>query len=204
MSKKEFLFKLILIGSSNVGKTSIIKQLISQEFNDNFISTIGVHFYTKKLFINDKKIEFLIWDTAGLEKFKSVTKNYYKTSNVCIIVFDVTDKQSFEDVFEWLNFYKENCNENNNKIFLFGNKIDKNLERSVNAEDIDDFCKRNNLIYYETSAKDGKNINDVFRNVGKKLIEEINDDRKNIEKENNNNINLNNEKNEENEKFFCC
>lgn len=199
MSKN--LFKLILIGSSNVGKTSIIKQLTSQEFNDNFISTIGVHFYTKNLIINDKKIEFLIWDTAGVEKFKSVTKNYYKTSN--IIVFDVTDKQSFEDVFEWLNFYKENCNENNNKIFLFGNKIDKNLERSVNAEDVDDFCKRNNLIYYETSAKDGKNINDVFRNVGKKLIEEFNDG-KNIEKENNNNLNLNNKQNEENEKFFCC
>ena len=202
MSKN--LFKLILIGSSNVGKTSIIKQLTSQEFNDNFISTIGVHFYTKNLIIDDKKIEFLIWDTAGLEKFKSVTKNYYKTSNVCIIVFDVTDKQSFEDVFEWLNFYKENCNENNNKIFLFGNKIDKNLERSVNVEDVDDFCKRNNLIYYETSAKDGKNINDVFKNIGKKLIEEFNDDGKNIEKENNNNLNLNNKQNEENEKFFCC
>ena len=199
MSKN--LFKLILIGSSNVGKTSIIKQLTSHEFNDNFISTIGVHFYTKNLLIDDKKIQFLIWDTAGVEKFKSVTKNYYKTSNVCIIVFDVTDKQSFEDVFEWLNFYKENCNENNNKIFLFGNKIDKNLERSVNAEDVDDFCKRNNLIYYETSAKDGKNINDVFKNVGMKLIEEFNDGN---EKENNNNLNLNNKQNEENEKFFCC
>ena len=201
MSKN--LFKLILIGSSNVGKTSIIKQLTSNEFNDNFISTIGVHFYTKNLLIDDKKIQFLIWDTAGVEKFKSVTKNYYKTSNVCIIVFDVTDKQSFEDVFEWLNFYKEYCCENNNKIFLFGNKIDKNLERSVNAEDVDDFYKRNNLIYYETSAKDGKNINDVFKNIGKKLIEDVNDG-KNIEKENNNNLNLNNEKNDENEKLFCC
>ena len=203
MLKKEFLFKLILIGSSNVGKTSIIKQLISQEFNDNFISTIGVHFYTKKLFIDDKKIEFLIFDTAGIEKFKSVTKNYYKNCNNCIIVFDVTDKQSFEDVFEWFKFYKENCSNENNKIFLFGNKIDKKFERSVNAEEIDDFCKRNNLIYYETSAKDGKNINDVFKNIGKKLIEDVNDG-KNIEKENNNNLNLNNEKNDENEKLFCC
>ena len=199
MSKKEFLFKLILIGSSNVGKTSIIKQLTSQEFNDNFISTIGVHFYTKKLFIDDKKIEFLIFDTAGIEKFKSVTKNYYKNCNVCIIVFDVTDKQSFEDVFEWFKFYKENCSKENNKIFLFGNKIDKKFERSVNAEEIDDFCKRNNLIYYETSAKDGKNINDVFKNVGKKLIENVNDGN---EKENN--INLNNEKNEEIKIFCCC
>ena len=81
---------------------------------------------------------------------------------------------------------------------MFGNKIDKKFERSVNAEEIDDFCKRNNLIYYETSAKDGKNINDVFKNVGKKLIENVNDGN---EKENN--INLNNEKNEE-IKFFCC
>ena len=126
MSKN--LFKLILIGSSNVGKTSIIKQLTSQEFNDNFISTIGVHFYTKNLIIDDKKIEFLIFDTAGIEKFKSITKNYYKNCNVCIIVFDVTDKQSFEDVFEWFKFYKENCSNENNKIFLFGNKIDKKFE----------------------------------------------------------------------------
>ena len=118
-----------------------------------------------------------------------------------MIVFDVTDKQSFEDVFEWLNFYKEYCCENNNKIFLFGNKIDKKFERSVNANDVDDFCKKNNLIYYETSAKDGKNINDVFKNVGMKLIEEFNDGN---EKENNNNLNLNNKQNEENEKFFCC
>jgi len=133
-----------------------------------------------------------------IEKFKSVTKNYYKNCNVCIIVFDVTDKQSFEDVFEWFEFYKENCsNENNNKIFLFGNKIDKKFERSVNANDVDDFCKKNNLIYYETSAKDGKNINDVFKNVGMKLIENVNDGN---EKEN---LNLNDEKNEE-IKFFCC
>ena len=220
MSKKEYkyLFKIILIGSSNVGKTSIIKHYISNDFSENYQSTIGIDFYTKNLIIDENTIKLQIWDTAGLEKFRSLTKNYYKGCHACIIVFDVTNRNSFEDVFEWMNFYKENCNNNNyenanNNIILIGNKIDKTFERCVDAEDVENFCMRNNLVYYETSAKDGQNINKVFKIIGNKLYEGFKDgvvEGKVFESENYNKDNLmyssiiNNKENEKKKKFKYC
>ena len=109
----DYLFKLIIVGDSNVGKTNIMSKYIRDQFNFNSKSTIGVEFGTKILTIDNKKIKAQIWDTAGQERYKSITSAYYKTAAVCILVYDITRKTSFEELKNyWVNEVKANASPN--------------------------------------------------------------------------------------------
>ena len=169
-SKYEYLFKIILIGNSGVGKSSIMQRYMKQTFNSNYKITIGVDFLMKSLKINDQIVKLQVWDTAGQEKYRSMISSYYRGAHVALIVFDLTSHTSFEDLPLWNeNFYKNGPEQKN--TILIGNKKDLVEERQVTQEEAELFSQTNNMIYFETSAKEGNNIDYVFNYTDEKLLE---------------------------------
>ena len=169
-SKYEYLFKIILIGNSGVGKSSIMQRYMKQTFNSNYKITIGVDFLMKSLKINDEIVKLQVWDTAGQEKYRSMTSSYYRGAHVALIVFDLTSHTSFEALPLWIeNFYKNGPEQKN--TILIGNKKDLVEERQVTQEEAELFSQTNNMIYFETSAKEGNNIDYVFNYTAEKLLE---------------------------------
>ena len=171
--KYNYIFKIILIGNSNVGKSSILKRYIQKVFDDNYSCTIGVDFFMKSITIGEKTIKLQLWDTAGTEKFRSITTGYYRGANAALVVFDLTSKKSFTALNEWIqNYYKYSNPDSVKNVVIIGNKCDLTESREVTEEEINDFIKDNNITYFETSAKDGKNIDECFNHMAKKLIEQ--------------------------------
>ena len=126
----EHLFKLLVIGDSGVGKSCILLRFSDDVFTDNFISTIGVDFKIKKLDINGQQVKMQIWDTAGQERFRTITSSYYRGAHGIIIVYDITNKESFDHVERWLNEIKTFAGDNVEKV-LVGNKCDLESKRVV-------------------------------------------------------------------------
>jgi small GTP-binding protein len=173
-NKYEYIFKVILIGSSSVGKSSILQRYIQKVFNESYSCTIGVDFFMKSLDIGDKSIKLQLWDTAGTEKFRSITTGYYRGANAAFVVFDLTSKATFECLDEWIqNYYKYSSPDSEKNVVLIGNKCDLVNRREVNEEDIEKFANYNNLMYFETSAKDGKNIDECFYFIAEKLLKQF-------------------------------
>ena len=173
-NKYEYIFKIILIGSSSVGKSSILQRYIQKVFNESYSCTIGVDFFMKSLDIGDKSIKMQLWDTAGTEKFRSITTGYYRGANAAFIVFDLTSKQSFECLNEWIeNYYKYSDPNSEKNVVLIGNKCDLVDRREITQEEIDKFIKDNNIMYYETSAKTGQNIDECFYFIAEKLVKQF-------------------------------
>lgn len=175
------LFKIILIGDSGIGKTSIINRYINNYFADKYLCTIGVDFMMKTININNNLIKLQIWDTAGMERYRNITTSYYRGANAAIIAFDLTDHKSFENVSYWLNLYYSYCNQAIAKcLILLGNKSDLNSERTVDKQEIDELLNTNkSIIYYEVSAKTGDMIDTVFNKIADKIYTEITDDKNN-------------------------
>ena len=174
--------KVVLVGESGVGKTSIIRQYIDGIFDNNFQSTIGGSFCTKNLELGKKKIKLEIWDTAGQEKFRSLSKMFYTNSKIVIFVFDLMVKNSFEEIKNyWVGKVKETID--NDVIFaVVGNKLDLydaddengNVEREddrVEVTESRNFAKSINALYFHTSAKNNSQIDDLFKKVGKKFLD---------------------------------
>ena len=169
--------KVILVGDSSVGKTTIISRYLNL-YNPNPISTTGASYSVKEtIFENNIKISFEIWDTAGQEKYRSLNKIFYNNTNICFLVFDITERQSFDNI---LNFwYKEvfeynNSNYSSNNI-LFGviaNKIDLEKDINVKVDEIKNFSNKIGADYILASAKNGIGINEIFNKLGKKFIEQ--------------------------------
>ena len=163
-----FNFKIILIGDISVGKSSIIKRYINNSFNSEYFCTIGTELSKKTVIIGEnKKVNLFIWDTCGQEKFRSVTRQYYIDSQGIILVFDLTNKNSFNDLQSW---YDEAINYINNKnciFFLFGNKSDEKNKKQVSKIDIKNFMRKNHRIkkYFEVSALSGDNIELSFDKI---------------------------------------
>ena len=193
--KYDYIFKLILIGSSGVGKTSILQRYIQKIFNDDYTCTIGVDFFMKSMKIDDKLIKLQLWDTAGTEKFKSITTGYYRGANAAFIVFDLTSRKSFESVSEWIeNYYKYSNPDYERHVILIGNKSDLKNERIITEDEIDDFVKLNKIKYFETSAKNGENIDECFLFIAEKLMKDA-DEKGILYNEKSGNINDQNLKN---------
>jgi small GTP-binding protein len=173
-NKYEYIFKIILIGSSSVGKSSILQRYIQKVFNESYSCTIGVDFFMKSLDIGEKSIKLQLWDTAGTEKFRSITTGYYRGANAAFVVFDLTSKPTFDCLDEWIqNYYKYSNPDSEKNVVLIGNKSDLVNRREVNEEDIEKFANNNNLMYFETSAKDGKNIDECFYFIAEKLLKQF-------------------------------
>lgn len=173
MAKKlidyDFLFKTIIIGDSSVGKSSIMLRQCDDSFNPSYISTIGVDFRYNTVTVNGKKIKLQIWDTAGQERFRTITAAYYRSSEIAIIVFDVTNRTSYMNVNRWI----EECKNHGNpkiKLFLIGNKCDV-ANREVSKEEAIKYAQQFNVIYMETSAKTGFGIAEAFQTIGKNIID---------------------------------
>ena len=155
--------KLAMLGDSKVGKTSICNSYMNIEFSDNYLSTIGREKYDSKIKMkNGEEIKLIIYDTAGQEKYHSICLKALKSAQGVVVVFDLGDRKSFENVKDWLGKIKDNCDKV--LIVLFGNKCDID-EREVKTEEIQKFVKENNLTYYETSPKIKKGYSEGFEKL---------------------------------------
>ena len=164
MENKEYdlLFKLILIGDSCVGKSNILLKYLKNQFNENSKTTIGVEFATKNIIINNKRIKIQIWDTAGQEKYCSITSAYYKGAKGALIVYDITRKNTFDNIDKWITDLKLN-DDKNICIIILGNK------REINKNDGIKKAEMYKTAFLETSALNGDNISKAFD----ELIEQI-------------------------------
>ena len=165
----DYLFKVLLLGDTDVGKSSLILRYTEETFNSKLVNSIGVDFKMKKKEIDGKIIKVQIWDTAGHERFRSITYSYYRGANAIIIVFDITDKKSFLSITEWLKQIEKHAKENVFK-FLVGNKSDLAEERKVTYEEAKEYAEEHDLPYIETSAKEGININELFESSIKSFL----------------------------------
>ena len=165
--------KIMLIGDSNVGKTSIIKRYCKNIFSKSHISTVGIDLETKNIKIGKQIINLQLWDTAGQERYRVLSKNYYNNSDAFIIVYDITNSKSFENVTNWIMQIKENASENV-KIVLFGNKSDLEDQRIINEEEGKKLAKENNINFYETSAENGENVDKAIIDLVKEVINDEN------------------------------
>ena len=155
--------QLIMIGESNVGKTSLIRRYTKNLFNINHLETTGVEFNSKNEKINNKIIKVKIWDTAGQEIFHSLTKNFYRKADGIIIVFDVTNRESFDKVHDWVKSVYDNTDTYREiQIILVGNKIDLELNRQISKEEGIKLSEYFEIPYFEASAKNSNGVRDFM------------------------------------------
>ena len=198
----DLLFKLILIGDSSVGKSNILLKYLKGEFDKNSKATVGVEFGTKNIMINNKKIKIQIWDTAGQERYRSITSAYYKGAKGALIVYDITRKNTFDNIDKWISDLKLN-GDKNICILIVGNKSDLNEQREVDKELGKKKAEMFKTAFMETSALNGENISKAFEEV----IEQIYQLNKNAFEENakkdiDRGVNLNDNKDDNKKK--CC
>lgn len=161
MDQYDYLIKLLMIGSSGVGKSCLLMRFTEDSFTDSFITTIGVDFRIKTVEIEGKRYKLQIWDTAGQERFRTITSSYYRGAMGIVIVYDVTDPQTFNDVSSWLKAIDTHASEKVDKI-LVGNKCDLQNYRIIDFESGKELADRNNMKFCETSAKKNINVDKVF------------------------------------------
>ena len=161
--------KILLIGDSSVGKTSILLKYIDDKFSDNYISTIGIEYKIKTLTINGKKVLLRIWDTSGQERYRSITQNFYRNANGILFIFDITNKESFDNIKNWL-IDSDSCEDDSVTKILVGNKIDINEDRKVDDDQIKKYADKKGMKYFVTSAKEGTNIDLIFRKLAELIL----------------------------------
>ena len=166
----DFIFKVLLLGNSDVGKSSLLLRFVDSVWNDGFVPTIGVDFKVKTLEINNKKVKMQIWDTAGQERFRTVVSTYFKGAHGILLIYDVTNKDSFKNLENWLIEIEKNSSDKVLKILL-GNKCDLNDDREIQSEEGKAFAVRNGMEFMETSAKMNTNVSEAFETLAKIMIE---------------------------------
>ena len=193
------IYKILLLGDICVGKTSILLKYVQDKFSEVAISTIGVDFMDKIINNGNKKIKLQIWDTSGQEKYKSIAANFLRNADGVFLVFDLTQKSSFEHVKKWLNDVNDYNEEV--KIILLGNKNDLE-KREVNNDTADKYANNHNFQYFETSAKNGTNINEAFKAMVNLLYGEETRERTNSARSRGNSVLSKN--NTSKKKKTCC
>ena len=169
--EKNLSFKLITLGNAGVGKTSILQRYLYDKFNINSESTIGIELSYKEIILeNNESVTLKIIDTCGQEKYRSLSKSYFKNTDGVLFVFDLSNNESFKEITDWIKLFNENHN-GKEKVpkCLVGSKCD--LEKKVTDDKIKEVSQKYNLHYYETSAKDNFNINKLFEDMSKILYE---------------------------------
>jgi len=170
MQDVDHIFKVLIIGDSSVGKSNILLRFSDNIFHDTFLPTIGVDFKIRNVKIADQTIKLNIWDTAGQERFKTITSTYYKGAHGIILVYDVTDRESFNNINNWLSEIKKHAGPQVVKL-LVGNKSDLEQERVVTNKEGKDFADSLGIAFLETSAKQRINIDESFMTLTKQIYE---------------------------------
>ena len=168
-----YIFRICLLGDSSVGKTSLLTRYSEGKIIEKYNSTIGVDFKVVTLKLNDVISKVHIWDTAGQERFKSIAINYFRNSHGFIFVYDISNRESFENLNNWIELAFSN-NQNSIINFLIGNKSDLNDERKVSEDEGKQFAIQKKFVFMETSAKDNINVDKVFEFFTYKLIDYFN------------------------------
>ena len=195
MAKKEFLSKILVIGDGAVGKSCIIRRYVDNEFESTHLQTVGLDFKLKNIQLDDgNSLKAQIWDTAGQERFHSITRNYFKNAHGIILIYDVTLIESFHNVKNWIKQIKKEASDKVS-IILVGNKIDMENERVVSNEEGEKIADEYGLKFFECSAKTGVNIEQIFKEVAKKILENFS----NVEEKDTTKL-----KNKKNQKKGCC
>ncbi len=192
-----YLFKILLIGDSGVGKTSLIMRFTKNIFNEDFLNSIGVDFKSKDLNVEGKKIKLQIWDTAGQERYNAVNKNLFQKVQGVIIMYDITNRVSFENINKWLYLLSQNVSDK--AKILVGSKLDLSEEkRIVTEEEGQNLADKNNMPFYETSSKTGENVEKIFFTLAQNIYENLSNE--NI----NDNASVKIIQNPEHKKKGCC
>lgn len=161
------LFKIVVVGDGAVGKTTLATHFVKGKFIEHYKMTIGVDFFVKDVSIGNNMIKLQIWDTAGQERFAFIRPTYYSGTSGGLMIFDVNRSKTFKSLDKWLKEVRTNCGKI--PLLLIGNKIDID-KRQVKKSKAEEFAKKNNLRYYETSAKTGEQVFDVFSELAKILF----------------------------------
>ncbi|KAH0617010.1 hypothetical protein JD844_028570, partial [Phrynosoma platyrhinos] len=166
----DYLFKIILIGDSNVGKTCVVHRFKSGQYHAKQQNTIGVDFTVRSLEIDGKKVKIQVWDTAGQERFRTITQSYYRSAHGAILAYDMTRRSTFESIPHWIHEI-EKYGAANLVLMLIGNKADEADKRQVLFEDACTLAEKHGLLaVLETSAKEAQNVDEVFILMAKELI----------------------------------
>mmetsp|Transcript_2456 Transcript_2456/g.5495 ORF Transcript_2456/g.5495 Transcript_2456/m.5495 type:complete len:206 (-) Transcript_2456:449-1066(-) len=167
-SEYDLLFKLLLIGDSGVGKSCLLVRFADDTFSEIYMSTIGVDFKIRTVKRDGKTIKLQIWDTAGQERFRTITSSYYRGAHGIIIVFDLTNRESFSNVKSWLREIARFASENVSRL-LVGNKSDLSMQRVVDFETAKEFADAHDMKYIETSARTAENVEDAFLEMAREI-----------------------------------
>ena len=198
----DYIFKIVLIGDTSVGKSCLLTRFADDQFSESYVTTIGVDFRFKTMIVCDKITKVQVWDTAGQERYRSITNAYYRGAEAIMIVFDVTNKDSFTHIQDWMEEIIKYTGKDV-VIIVGANKSDLN-DRNVKKEEMEEFSKKKGIKIFECSAKTGDGVENAFKYMVETLIKK--NDKTSKEKNNGNNSKLktNEEKNKHITKKKCC
>ena len=191
-------FKILTIGESGVGKTCVLRRFVENKFLKNHLATIGIDFKTKVITLNGLNIKLKIWDTAGQERFRNITNQYYKGADGILLVYDVTDEESYSKIRDWMDQITSNTDNEEIGLVLLGNKCDMD-PRAVTEEMGKDMAKELNINYYETSALNGQGIKEAFEGLTMDIMK-----RKKLNLEGTGGVELNKKNEKKKKNGDCC
>lgn len=166
----DYRFKVCIIGAAGSGKTAMVDQLVNHEFHEETKTTVGVEYATLAFNVNDYTVQLEMWDTAGQEKYHSIAKTYFRNAKACVLVFDISEQKSFDELTLWLDMFRQLADPNA-YIILVGNKADLEEQRQVQGTQAQEFAKENLLEYIETSSVTGQNIKETFEKIARILFD---------------------------------
>lgn len=158
--------KLLMLGDTGVGKTCLLLRYAFDSFSPTFITTIGIDFKIKEVELDGLRVKLQIWDTAGQERFRTITVSYFKGAHGILLVYDVSDRDSFENIAHWVRQIRENADDRV-KLVLVGNKCDRDESRVVDTKEGEELAKRYGVSFFETSAKDNKNVDECYAEIAR-------------------------------------
>ena len=170
MPKNESFFKILILGDSTVGKTCFLTRYADKRFEEHYLATLGIDYKLKNITLkNNQAVKLQIWDTIGQDRYRAITKNYYKGAHGIVLIYDITQNDTFQNVKDWVESIKKEADEKV-VVILVGNKIDCEEGRKVSKEEGENLAKELNLPFYECSAKNDINVDEVFNDLAEKLV----------------------------------